>query len=318
MPSWRVTSAGTGVRLRTRAALLVAALLILGTAWFGPPANGATSPGPMRIVAIGDLHGDLRATRAALRLAGAIDTADHWVGGRTVIVQTGDLLDRGNDEPAILALFERLAVEAAQAGGAVHVLNGNHELMNAYLDFRYVTDSGFRSFHPARDTAGVVLPAKVTPAQRERALAFRPGGQEALLLAAHPVILVLGDNVFVHGGVLPVNARLGVDSINAQARAWLEGKAPQPAWVRGKESPVWNRVYSKQPDAAACAMAREALAILDLKRMVVGHSIQKQGITAYCDAAVWAIDVGMSAFAGGPIQVLEIRGDSVHVLKAEG
>ena len=85
------------------------------------------------------LHGDLEATRRALRLAGAIDASDHWIGGGLVVVQTGDQLDRGGDEPEITALLSRLAVEAVEAGGAVHVLNGNHELINVGLDFRYVT-----------------------------------------------------------------------------------------------------------------------------------------------------------------------------------
>jgi hypothetical protein len=46
--------------------------------------------------------------RAALRLAGALDEHDHWTGGRLVVVQTGDQLDRGDDEPEILDLLERL------------------------------------------------------------------------------------------------------------------------------------------------------------------------------------------------------------------
>jgi len=38
-------------------------------------------PAPERLVAIGDLHGDLEHARRALRLAGAIDARDHWAGG---------------------------------------------------------------------------------------------------------------------------------------------------------------------------------------------------------------------------------------------
>ena len=93
-------------------------------------------PAPRRLVAIGDLHGDLDATRRVLRLAGATDERDAWVGGDLVLVQTGDQLDRGDDEPEILDLFDRLAKEAAAAGGAVHVLNGNHEFMNVKGDVR--------------------------------------------------------------------------------------------------------------------------------------------------------------------------------------
>ena len=86
---------------------------------------------PARIVAIADVHGDLDAARAALRLGGAIDGEDRWIGGDLVVVQTGDILDRGDDEQAIMELFLRLGKEAEITGGAVHVLNGNHELMNA-------------------------------------------------------------------------------------------------------------------------------------------------------------------------------------------
>src|SRR5690349_1495369 len=46
-------------------------------------------PAPERLVAIGDVHGDYEATRRALRLAGATDENDRWIGGELVIVQTG-------------------------------------------------------------------------------------------------------------------------------------------------------------------------------------------------------------------------------------
>ena len=49
--------------------------------------------------------------------------------------------------------------------------------------------------------------------------------------------------------------------------------------------------------------------------MVVGHTVQKNGINAACDGRVWRIDVGMAAFYGGTVQVLEIRGDEIDVLE---
>ncbi|MBW1907596.1 MAG: hypothetical protein JRJ24_20325 [Deltaproteobacteria bacterium] len=45
-------------------------------------------PPAQHIVAIGDLHGDLEATRAALHLAGAIDEDDRWVGGTSSTAAT--------------------------------------------------------------------------------------------------------------------------------------------------------------------------------------------------------------------------------------
>ncbi len=271
---------------------------------------------PARLVAIGDLHGDMQATIRVLRLAGAVDSGGRWIGGRLVVVQTGDIVDRGGDEREILALFDRLAVEAEQAGGAIHLLNGNHELMNAYFDFRYVTDEGFRTFTEEVATSATPLPEKVTAEQRGRALAFAPGGPIARSLARRPTMMVLNGIAFVHGGILPEHARRGLELMNREVSDWLNGNAPQPEWIRGSESPVWTRLYSKEPDKEACDTAREALGILGARLMVVGHTVHKQGITSHCGGAIWAIDVGMSSYYGGPTQALEFRGDTIRVLRA--
>src|SRR6185436_1946593 len=87
----------------------------------------------------GDIHGDLGGARAALIAAGAIDANDKWIGGDLVVVQTGDVLDRGDDEKTIYDLLFSLRDQAAAAGGALILLLSNHELMNAAGDFRYVT-----------------------------------------------------------------------------------------------------------------------------------------------------------------------------------
>ncbi len=57
-------------------------------------------------MAIGDLHGDLDKAKRAMRLAGLIDQQDRWAGGRTVCVQVGDILDRGDSELRILYFLE--------------------------------------------------------------------------------------------------------------------------------------------------------------------------------------------------------------------
>jgi len=290
----------------------VSLLLLLGPLFFASCAHPGAGTSD-RIIAIGDLHGDLQVARAALRLGGAIDTRDRWIGGKLVVVQTGDILDRGDEEPAIISLFQRLGEEARSAGGDVHVLNGNHELMNADLDFRYVTEMGFRAFS---DTAAVdptdSLLASLDPTERLRASAFRPGGPVALLLAQHATALVIGPNLFVHGGILPEHVDKGLDSMNREIRGWLRNEAPQPDWIRGDRSPVWTRLYSDQPGPAACDTLVLVLDELGVQRMVVGHTVQTTGITAFCGGRVWAIDVGMAAHYGGRPEVLEIRGDVVR------
>ena len=57
----------------------------------------------------------------------------------TLLLQVGDILDRGDHELKLLYMLERLQRQAAAAGGALWVLNGNHETMNVGGNFRYAT-----------------------------------------------------------------------------------------------------------------------------------------------------------------------------------
>jgi hypothetical protein len=267
-------------------------------------------------VAIGDLHGDLAATRVALKLAGAIDDKDHWAGKDLMVVQTGDQLDRGDDERAILDLLDRLTTEAKAADGAMVVLDGNHEVMNVSLDFRYATPGGLKDF---AGIAGARLDdgrlQTVPEAERARAAAFLPGAPVARRLAARGIVAVVGDSVFVHGGVLPKHVRYGLDRMNREVSAWMEGAAPQaPSIVTGEDGPIWTRRYSAAPAEDDCRVLREALALVPAKRMVVGHTVQRGGISPACGEAVWRIDVGLSKFYEGKPEVLEITGDKVKVL----
>ena len=277
-------------------------------------------PAVPKLVALGDLHGDLAATRAALKLAGAIDDQDHWVGGTLTVVQNGDQIDRGDQDRAILELFERLADEARAAGGAVHALNGNHELMNAQGDLRYVTEGAMKDFE---GVGGLDLRsprlASMPAAGRARAAAFMPGGPYARKIADRKVILMVGDTVFAHAGVLPAHVRYGVGKMNRETAAWLEGQsASPPAAVLAEDGPVWTRRYgSKELGADDCEVLGRALEGRGAKRMVVGHTVQKEGITSGCEGRVWRVDVGMSAYYGGKPAVLEIAGEAVKAVKGD-
>uniref|UniRef100_A0A061RBG8 Shewenella-like protein phosphatase 2 n=1 Tax=Tetraselmis sp. GSL018 TaxID=582737 RepID=A0A061RBG8_9CHLO len=103
-------------------------------------------PAVERLIAVGDLHGDLEKCKRAFKLAGVTDENDHWCAGHTVLVQVGDTLDRGDNEIALNFFLERLEREAFLAGGALYVLNGNHEIMNAGERFKYSTDRAAEQF----------------------------------------------------------------------------------------------------------------------------------------------------------------------------
>lgn len=327
--TWAGTTAGSALQWRHMRATLLWVALALATnggpakardqrkpapASPAPAAGNACKisalplrlPAPRRLVAIGDLHGDLAATRAALRAAGAIDERDRWVGGKLVIVQTGDVLDRGDDEQAILDLIARLEPQARAAGGAFIALMGNHELMNGALDFRYVTPAGFHDF----DAPGAApkVSADVPEAARSRVAALGAGGSYARKLAQHAVVAIVGDSVFSHAGIEASWADR-LREANQAARCWMDGQTKTvAAALTSDDSPVWTRrVGTSNVD---CAQVAATLQRLKVKRMVVGHTVQKDGITSACDGTVWRIDVGMSRHYGGPIEVLELTPDA--------
>ena len=262
-------------------------------------------PAAERVIAIGDVHGDLAATKRALRVAGAMDASGAWIGGTLVLVQTGDILDRGDGEQEILDLFAALTPQAAQAGGAILRLNGNHEYMNAMGDFRYVTRGGFADFETPET-------ASEPPNALAREKAFLPGGSYAKRLAAFDTVIMVGDTVFVHGGVLPRFVD-SLEQVNRDARCFLLGHSPPPRAILDPEGPIWSRAFSTGD--SSCSELDETLSRLSAKRMVVAHTPQLSGITSACGGKVWRIDTGMASFYQGPTEILEIVADQVRVIQ---
>lgn len=279
-------------------------------------ATECRAPAAERVVAIGDLHGDLKAARRALQLAGAIDASDRWVGGKLVVVQTGDVLDRGDDDRAVSALLEKEQAAAQKSGGALYRLNGNHEVMNVQGDFRYVSENGFKAYANEPRTGRPEI-VELPEEKRGRAEAFLPGGREARKLAALPAVWLVGDTVFAHGGVEPKHIRYGIDRINRELSAWMRGAASLPKHLANDHTPFWTRTYGESPaPEAVCAVLDEVLSSLKAARLVVGHTPQKSGITFDCNRKLARIDVGLSAYYGNnPTEVLEIAGGAMRVVK---
>lgn len=266
-------------------------------------------------VAIGDLHGDFDATKRAFELAGATNGEGAWVGGKLVVVQTGDQLDRGDGERDIIEFLDRVQTEAEKAGGQLHVMNGNHETMNALGDFRYVTPGALHAFDDLSPRAPL---ASRFPAEYQgRAGAFLPGGAMALRLSKRPVALRLGDTVFAHAGIRAPHVTHGLDSLNGEIAAWLRGELVRPPLLlQDPEGPLWTRVYgAEELDASSCKVLEEALTKLGAKHMVVGHSVQEHGMNEACSGRIHRIDVGLSKYYGqGPIQVLESKNGKFQIL----
>lgn len=278
-----------------------------------------------RLVVIGDLHADLEASRRAFRLAGAVDERDRWVGGNLVVVQMGDVIGRGKQDRAVLDYVLDLQARAKAGGGTVHVLIGNHEIFAARPDHRWVAPEAFAAFGgvPGLNLSQPRV-AELPAAQRARAAAFAPGGVYAKRLAAFPTVLRIGTTVFAHAGVLPMWARYGLERINADVRAWLGGQGDEPRVTQGlddgslDDGVMWARHFAAAPEEIACQLLDESLGILGASRMVVAHTVQRT-IGSRCGERLWAVDVGISSYYGGHLQVLEIVGDKrVRVIDSPG
>jgi len=220
----------------TLTALVLAAVVVC-------PAPARSSSGD-RVVAVGDLHGNVEAFTEILRETGIVDASLRWSGGRTTLVQMGDIVDRAPRLREILDLLMRLEVEARAAGGQVVVLLGNHEIMDLLGVLREVDPGTYVSFtdersEQRRDDAwrelvrvtrtraraqGAPEPA-VTDESRRRWLtaaplgmvdfltAFGPEGLYGRWLRSRPALLRIGDTVFVHGGLGPSLRGTSLDEI---------------------------------------------------------------------------------------------------------
>lgn len=132
-------------------------------------------------------------------------------------------------------------------------------------------------------------------------------------IAEWPVVLKLGNTVFVHGGVVPRWAEYGIDRINAEVSAWLRDETIEPDSSRrvdDSDRVMWARHFSFEPDFEDCQLLQLSLTILQARRMIVAHTRHPQ-ITSYCNGRVWVTDTGMSRAYGGDIQILELVDDEV-------
>ena len=97
-----------------------------------------------RCIVVGDIHGELDGLKEILNHAGLIDYHDNWSGYDSMLIQTGDVIDRGPYSLECVELLRKLQTEAISAEGAVVRLCGNHELMliQGYFDYINFSDPG--------------------------------------------------------------------------------------------------------------------------------------------------------------------------------
>lgn len=211
----------------------------------------AQSARPPRLVAIGDVHGDLESFLGILRRAGLIDAMNRWSGQQTTLVQTGDFVDRGPKVREVMDLLMALESQASAVGGQVITLLGNHEGMNLVGELRDVSPATYASFATssseerraeaydelvrlAKRQGGSAGTGPYRVPEREGWMATHPPGfvefREALSpkgtygqwVRKRPAAVQIDDTVFVHGGLQPALAPKKLDDLNDQLRRQIE------------------------------------------------------------------------------------------------
>jgi hypothetical protein len=303
-----------------------------------------------RVVAVGDVHGSFEQFTAVLRQAGVIDEKNRWSGGKTHLVQLGDVPDRAPDTRRVLELLMDLEKQARKAGGMVHPLIGNHEAMNIYGDLRYVTPEEFASFKTpsseevrerfwemhaeemnSKGAAGGLTPAykKEWQAQNplgffEHRFEFGVNGKYGKWIRKHDAVILINDTLFLHGGISPKYATWSLSDLNKQIRKELSDFTHIPNGVAiDPEGPLWYRGLALAPEAEIEAHVTALLQLHGAKRIVLGHTPTQGVPVSRLNGRVILADVGLGVAYGGRLacvilengELLALSGGKTHPIQ---
>ncbi|WP_321279679.1 metallophosphoesterase [Marinifilum fragile] len=220
-----------------------------------------------KIIVLGDIHGEFDALTSILRYNKVIDDRNRWIFGDGHIVFTGDVFDRGNKVTECLWLIFQLEIQAKKAGGRVHYIIGNHEMMALLFDDRYVNT---KYKHAARFL------------KYHYSHFFDKYTVLGSWLRSKNTLMRIGDQLFVHGGISPkfLEKKMKIDDVNIKMRyhlnnyTQLEDTTLVDLFLYSY-SPLWYRGYlSRTPSYDRISLA-EVIKTLDFYESMViifGHT----------------------------------------------
>ena len=315
--------------------------VLLAGVFLASPVDAADPPCEFenieRVVAVGDVHGAYDRFVEILRAAGVVDARGRWAGGKTHLVQLGDVVDRGPDSRKVLDLLQQLERDAPKSGGRVHALLGNHEAMRLIGDARYIVPGEYAAFRTSdsvdlRTQVVESLAAEVrdqvmseTPLGRiEMLRAFGQDGAYGKFLRGLNAVVRINGVLFMHGGISSPVAPLSCAELNARVRKELSAdlentkKAPEATLAAGEDGPLWYRGLASEPDSFAPRLD-EILKAQHATAIVIAHTVQTNGrIGVRFGGRVFVIDTGMQPayVKTGAASALELRNGTFTAIYA--
>ncbi|UII76185.1 metallophosphoesterase [Flagellimonas sp. HMM57] len=249
-----------------------------------------------KILVTSDIEGNFNTFYSLLRGNGVMDKNYNWTYGNGHLVICGDMFDRGTEVLPSLWLLYKLEKEAKKSGGMVHFILGNHDVMNLYLDIRYVNE---KYIGLARIISGIEDNDK-------KAYRYLMSEKNELVkwIKTKNAVEKIGNNLFLHGGISEelINAELSISDINTVVRKNLEhGPIKKPTddevskLVFGNKGPFWYRGLIKDRKNKYEKINEAALdRILDfyaVEHIIIGHTIVSDEVTEDFDGKVIRVDI---------------------------
>lgn len=235
-----------------------------------------------KVFIVSDIEGNFGAFRKLLVAGSIIDSTFNWIFGDGHLVLTGDFVDRGMQQNEVLWLIYSLEEKAKAAGGYVHYVLGNHEIMNMSGDLRYL--------HPKYQQHAALM-------NQSFAYLYGPQSELGRWLRTKNVMEKIGDILFCHAGVsAPVNKMdIGTGCLNKAVRPYYgdstgDFRNAETATLYGDNGPFWYRGYYYGIKANP-SQVDSTLSIYNVKHIATGHTVIADTISILFNGKVINTDV---------------------------
>jgi len=241
------------------------------------PAEFTTLPSKHFITS--DIEGGIDGFILMLKKANIIDANYNWSYGNGHLFILGDVFDSGKYVTQCLWLIYKLEQEAAIAGGKVHFILGNHDMMNMIGDYRYVNEKYTANTQTIGETYAALYGAD---------------SELGKWLRSKNIIEKAGNTIFLHAGISPEVAALNqsVTTLNTYVNPVINGTCTATSCKTATGSTYglyWYRDMAKQ--LITQAQVNSILSTFNAERVFVGHTILNNQITPLYGDKVIAIDL---------------------------